>query len=344
MIFTASGVLSLSQSLHRWEIAEYVSEAFVILACAGELVADLGEGCLGKERKKHLERRSTILLVAALSISLICLVRTNELSGVVIGSLGDKAEEADTKAKEAIADSSTALSQGKDALSKAGAAEAYLGKAEAEAKGAQTASSNALIIAGQARKEADSFEADIKSAKKQADEAESHLAEATKSAKILTAELERLTTPRRLSHSAPVAAPLKTFSGTEYVFIGTCGDQECFDLVSEINELLELAGWKRIKGLPMRIGIPQFRIHGDKDFAVDLSVSTGIGISVETPTGFESIKGLPDDQLAEHIRAAIALNQVLASNVSPSENTGRSVSVDRGASMTVRIDVGRKPL
>lgn len=79
MIFTASDVSSLSQSLHRWEIAEYVSEAFVILACAGEMVADLGEKWLGEGRKRRVERHSTMLLVAALSVSLICLVRTNEL-------------------------------------------------------------------------------------------------------------------------------------------------------------------------------------------------------------------------------------------------------------------------
>src|ERR1035441_9159508 len=98
MIFTAS-VSSLSQSLHRWELAEYISEGFVILACAGELVADLGVSWLTEGHKKHLQRRSTILLVAALSVSLICLVRTNELSGSVIGSLGDEAEDADRKAK-----------------------------------------------------------------------------------------------------------------------------------------------------------------------------------------------------------------------------------------------------
>src|ERR1019366_3016874 len=175
MIFTSSDLASL---LHRWELAEYISEAFVILACAGELVADFGARWLTEEHKKHLERRSTILLVAALSASLVCLVRTNELSGNVIGSLGDKAEEADTKARKAIADSSTALFQAKDALTKSGEAAESLGKAEDEASKAQTASSNALTLAHDARQEADSFEKDIASAKKQATEAEAHLAEA----------------------------------------------------------------------------------------------------------------------------------------------------------------------
>ena len=77
----------------------------------------------------------------------------------------------------------------------------------------------------------------------------------------------------------------------------------------------------------MRIGIPQFRIHGDKDFAVDLNASIGTSVSAETANGWESVKSLPDDQQAEHIRAALALNQMLASNISPPENTARMVSL-----------------
>jgi hypothetical protein len=177
MILTASDVSSLSQSLHRWEIAEYIFEGLVIIACAGELVADLGRKCLKKAHR--IQRLSTILLVAALSMELICLVKTNDLSGRVIGSLSDKAEKADAEAQSAIdksslaegksnaaiADSSTALSQAKDALTKAGKAQDSLGKAEDEANKAQTASSNALNLARGARQEADSFEKDIAAAK-----------------------------------------------------------------------------------------------------------------------------------------------------------------------------------
>jgi hypothetical protein len=346
MILTAPDASSLARSLSRWEFFEYISCALVALACAGEYISEftnwLTKGI--KERKERLAKRSTLLLIASLAFELVCLVRTNTLSGQLIGSLGDKAELADTKARTAISLSSTALSQAKDALDKAGMAQESLGKAEEESNKAQTASSNALTIAGQARKEADSFEADIKSAKKQAGDAESHLAEATNSANTLTAKLERLTTPRRVPHSTRAVAPLKPFRGTEYVFIGTCSDPECFDLVSDIDELLKSAEWKRIKGPVMAIGLEQILIHGDKDFAVNKSLSTGISISVETPIPLESVKALPDDQVPEHLRAAIALNQVLASNVSPPENTSRLVGVDTGPSTAVRIDVGRKPL
>ncbi len=137
MAFTFSDISSVVPSLHGWEIGEYVSEGLVIIACAGELIADLGEKWLGERRKKHVERWSTLLLVLALAASLKCIMRTNELSGTVIGSLGDMAEQADTKAKTAISDSSTALSQAKDALGKAGKAEEKASAADATALSAR---------------------------------------------------------------------------------------------------------------------------------------------------------------------------------------------------------------
>ncbi len=230
MILTAADIESLSRSLSRWEWGEYISEAFVIIGCAGELVADLEVSWLTEERKKHLQRRSTILLVAALSVSLICLVRTNELSGSVIGSLGDKAGAAETKAQSAIdksslaehkadvanTNSSTALSQATDALTKAGKAAASLKKAEDEADKAKTAASNALTLARDARKEADSFEGDIKTAKQQAADAESHLAEALKEATNAQAELNRLKTPRSLTNVAALVSALASFNGTKF--------------------------------------------------------------------------------------------------------------------------------
>ena len=90
MTFTASDIELLSRSLSHWEWAEYIAEVFVIIACAGEIVADLEQPWLTEIRKKHIQTRSTWLLVAALSASLVCLIRTNELSGAVIGFLGPK--------------------------------------------------------------------------------------------------------------------------------------------------------------------------------------------------------------------------------------------------------------
>jgi len=164
-MFTASDVPSLAESLSRWEWGEYISEAFVIVACAGELVAALARKCLTRAHRDRLERLSTILLVAALSASLMCLIRTNQLSGTVIGSLGEKADEADKKAKAALTDSATALTQ-------SGVAETSSSQAVDESGKAETASSNALKLASEARREADSFEKDIVSAKEKAAKAE----------------------------------------------------------------------------------------------------------------------------------------------------------------------------
>jgi hypothetical protein len=227
MIVTASDVESLSRSLSLWEWGEYISEAFVVIACAGELVADLKVGWLTEERKKHLQRRSTVLLVAALSVSLLCLVRTNQLSGSVIGSLGDKAEEADRKAREAITDSSTALSQTRDALTKAEKAQDSLGKAEAEANKAQTASSNALTLARGARQEADSFEKDIAAAKGAASKAEAKLADRT-----LTDEQVR-----------SIAGKLRVFSGQAYTVTAYWDSKESLGIANRIHSALLLAKW-----------------------------------------------------------------------------------------------------
>jgi hypothetical protein len=104
MIFIASGVESLSRSLGRWEIAEYVCAGLVAVACAGEYIADFTDWftCGVKEKKDRLAKRSTLLLIASLALELVCLVKTNSLSGRLVGSLSEKAAAADTKAQSAL--------------------------------------------------------------------------------------------------------------------------------------------------------------------------------------------------------------------------------------------------
>ena len=340
MIFTSPDLASL---LHRWEIAEYVSEGFVILGCAGELVADLGANCLGKKWQKRLERWSTILLVAALTVSLKCLVRTNELSGMVIGSLGNMAEEADAKAKAAIADASTALSLGKDALSKAGAAQRSLSKAEKEASQAQAAASNALTLARGARQEADSFEKDIVSAKEQAAQAESHLAEALRQTAAATEELNRLKTPRSLIHVPELVTALMPFKGQEYVFVSIFQDEDSIYLLRAIDDALQKAGWKRGKPVP---GFPGINIYGNdpNNFPVPAGFRIGVQVSTESPQPIDFDK-LQLKDLPEYIQAAGTLNVALSKCISPQQESsvGKLALVSTGTSTNVRIEVGRKP-
>jgi hypothetical protein len=145
MTLTPSEVASLTTALSRWELAEYICAAFVTIGCIGEYVAEFTNWLTNgeKNRKERLAKRSTLLLIAALSLELICLVRTNTLSGTVIGSLEEKAGEAATKAQQALGDSSVAITQS--------------GKAVDESGQAKTSASNALVLARGARTEADSF-------------------------------------------------------------------------------------------------------------------------------------------------------------------------------------------
>lgn len=321
---------SLDSVRHAHSELEAAALAFFALLVLFDVLAHLSKD---EERKTLLEKIGLGFFAVAVLAEMVAYPygqRNDTLSAQVIGSL-------DAKSSEAYRNASSALTKSGEAETKAAAADTVSGKAVAE-------SSSAMSIANGARSEADTFEADIKSAKEQATKAESHLEEATKSANILTAKLERLTTPRRLLRSDPVVAPLRAFERTQYVFIGTCADHECFDLLTDIDALLKLAGWQRIKGPVMRIGITQVHINGDKDFAVDISLSTGTVISAQTPGGIESLNGLPDVILPGYVRAAVALNEVLAAHIAPSENTGMRVGIKSGASTAVEIDVGRKPM
>ena len=104
MSLTASEVGSLTRTIENWELAEYVFAGLVAVGCFGEFVVDFtkwwSKGGLWKllgsieERKDTLARLSTLLLIGALAFELICLVRTNTLSGRLIGSLAERSEEA----------------------------------------------------------------------------------------------------------------------------------------------------------------------------------------------------------------------------------------------------------
>lgn len=104
MTVTPSDLASLTKSLSRWELAEYICAGLVTIACFGEYVAEFTEWFTGglKQRKERLAKRSTLLLVGALSLELICLVKTNQLSGLLIGSLSEKAGKAASDAALAI--------------------------------------------------------------------------------------------------------------------------------------------------------------------------------------------------------------------------------------------------
>lgn len=110
MILTEPDASSLAKSLAHWEYAEYFSCSLVALGCAGEYVAEFTNWWTdGLGEKKHrLAKGSTLLLVCALAFELVCLMKTNTISGLLVGSLADKAAAADTKAQAALTKSSLA--------------------------------------------------------------------------------------------------------------------------------------------------------------------------------------------------------------------------------------------
>lgn len=164
---TASEVSSLADTLTKWEYAEYFFAALVTIACFGEYVAAFKDWFTwGKEkRKKLLEQYSTLLLVGALALELVCLVRTNQLSGKLIGSLSERSEEAVQRSRRALWDSNTAITQSNQATAEARSARETSRAAVDISSKAKGAASTALTLAGDVRKEADSFAKDLAKAK-----------------------------------------------------------------------------------------------------------------------------------------------------------------------------------
>jgi hypothetical protein len=243
MTLTASEVSSLADTLTKWEYAEYVFTALVVVACLGEYLADFTRvwargglwACLGpmEDRKDRLAKLSTLVLIAALALELVCLVRTNHLSGLVIGSLDERSNEAMVRSVKALDDSTSAVTQS--------------GIAQSTSAKAVSQSDTAVVQSGKALKEADSFEEDIKVAKQQAANAESHLAEAVSMAKAEEAQLGKLAKevePRILTveQQRSLIVELRKFSGRTVDVISYGLDGEGAALATQIISVLSLAG------------------------------------------------------------------------------------------------------
>ena len=107
MMLTTSDVESTAKLLGRWEVAEYIFSGFVAIACFGEYVGEFPDW-FTKECKHRISKVSTWVLIAALALELVCVVKTNSLYGMLVGSLADKAAAADSKAQSALNNSSAA--------------------------------------------------------------------------------------------------------------------------------------------------------------------------------------------------------------------------------------------
>jgi hypothetical protein len=264
--------------------------------------------------------------------------RLQKLEGFDIQALDRKTRSATDKAGDALGKSSTAASK---ALSAEGASVRALdksGKAEIVASGA-------MALARGARAEADTFNNRLVSAESKADEAESKVSEAVQRATEAIAALDRLRLPRTLTHIPELANMLRPLKETEYTFSGVFADEESRDFLKQIDAMLQLAGWKRIKQSGLNRGIPAFKVFGVEKDLVNMGASTGMNISVDSTEKFEVLQALPIERLPGLVRTGVLLNDGVFSNTSPVEEAKdkNRVDVQRGTSKVIRIDIGKKP-
>jgi hypothetical protein len=253
MTLTASEVASLANKLFWWELAEYFFAALVTIGCLGEYIAEFTNWFTGEDEisKKRMEKRATLLLVGALALELVCLVKTNQLSGRVIGSLNELTTGADTKARKALGDSGDAIMQARDAKTEADTANKSSGKAVESA-------SIAMTLARGARQEADAANSQV--------------------AKIRERIADRHLT---VEQQARIRGKLARFSGTRLVFALITPDGEMDGLINDLMSTFPITfekklGWRtcilRWQASPgfsgMRVELTPEASQSDKDFAV----------------------------------------------------------------------------
>ena len=91
-------ISSLMDSLSRWEIAGYCSTAAVVLGCAGESIHELTSWFRGVTWwRLHGGKISAWLLIAALAIEVPIQLKTNQISGHIIGRMNLKTAELNTR-------------------------------------------------------------------------------------------------------------------------------------------------------------------------------------------------------------------------------------------------------
>jgi hypothetical protein len=263
-------------------------------------------------------------------------------AAVVAGKAAGQAKDASSGA---VKSSGNALTLATSARKEADTFETDIKSANTNAASAESHLAEALKRAADAEKETDTFEADIAAAKKQAADAESHLADALQRAANSEAELERLKTPRSISRLDQFISDLKRFKGTKYAFQSVVQDEESINLLKSINEMLKQAGWERDKSID---GFPALLVYGKEqaDFSVPIGFGTGVQLFANAPDVPADWSTVQISDLPVHLKAAIALNNGLGNTVIPAGkgNTGGQIMVDKGDLLVIRIAVGKKPV
>jgi hypothetical protein len=194
--------------------------------------------------------------------------------------------------------------------------------AEGDSRKATLASSSALNLAGETRKEADSVEKDIASAK---------------------FELARMKADRYLFIPPEMEMLLERRKGTEYAFSGVFLNSESIELLKMIDVALNKAGWKRVD-LPRSSGAEVITIPSrGEEFSIVVIADTGIHVSVESLIRATALMGMSDRSLPPIVYSGVFLHNLFDSCISPRPDKSPLLDVKPGTSMIVSIAVGSKP-
>jgi hypothetical protein len=216
------------------------------------------------------------------------------------------------------------------------------GTAKQSAIEAAGASTRAREEAQGARNEADSLGREVISVKQQAADAGLQLTEALKQAVALTAELQRLKSPRSLTDIPKLTDTLRALRGTEYT-LNVFQDDESIRLTRAVDEVLRKAGWIR-KQPEITRGVPALVLfNADNKEPVPVCVETGILIHLQAEESLEIIQKHGPHYLPKDEQAAATLLAAFGESLSPSDDHNVNFVHDAGPRESLTICVGKKP-
>ena len=331
------------------------------LACFGEYAADFTDWLTSGDeaKKKRLAQRSTLLLIASLALELICLVRTNQLSGELFGLLSDKAGAAAQRSTEAGIKSDTAITKADaastnadaaaskadaadrisgNALKQAGDAKQYAGSVKGLADRAKASAEQSLATAGTARREVGGVKDGIESARRDLVNIEE--------------KITRIVSPRTIKDAGVFISAARTYAGTEYAWREVTPDEEdeAVNLLRDIDRTLQVAGWKRVSDTRSpHLGDVASHVTGENGSIigdVPLHANRGTQVRIEYPGGIDALRGVTEDRWPGYVRAAAFLNAALKTAIFPvqliptEDKEAGSVKVGSGESRVVLVSVG----
>jgi hypothetical protein len=212
-----------------------------------------------------------------------------------------------------------------------------LANKDAEIASARKEAAEANRQGAEASTKTERFRLDIAKANENAAEA-NRVAEEERLKRV---QIEERMKPRSLKLSPEAMSTLKAYKGTEYTFSSVFADEESITLLKQLDSILLDAGWTKVK--PPH-AFPAINVYGqDQDFSVASSLSSSIKISVDSDIPLGTLQSIPVDHLPTPVGAAAILAIELTKGLTPQQDDGVKANIQPGKSMTVRIEIGRKP-